>query len=163
MTNTLIFLANSFVFVLGISVLVVIVLFIIDISQTKDAVRKNYPVVGRFRYLFSTLGEFFRQYFFAMDREEMPFNRAQREWIKKSSEGHDNTVAFGSTKSINTTGSFIFANAAFPSLDTHSTETVSLTIGAGTRNPYQPNSDSGTRSVNSVIIELIQVVLALAL
>ena len=140
MTNTLVFLANAFAFAVGISVLVIIVLFIIDVSQTKDAVRKNYPVVGRFRNLFNTLGEFFRQYFFAMDREEMPFNRAQREWINKSSEGHDNTVAFGSTKVLNTTGSFIFANAAFPSLDTHSTETASLTIGAGARNPYHPNS-----------------------
>ncbi len=60
MTNVLNFLANSFAFAVGVTVLIIIILFIIDISQTKDAVRKNYPVVGRFRYLFSTLGEFFR-------------------------------------------------------------------------------------------------------
>jgi glutamate synthase domain-containing protein 2 len=45
------------------------------------------PVIGRFRGLFSTLGEFFRQYFFAMDREELPFNRAQREWVKHAVRG----------------------------------------------------------------------------
>ena len=67
-------LATLFVFGIGWLFLVVFILFVIDVSQTKDAVRKNYPVLGRFRYLFSTLGEFFRQYFFAMDREEMPFN-----------------------------------------------------------------------------------------
>ena len=39
---------------------------------------RNFPVIGRFRYFFEHLGEFFRQYFFAQDREEMPFNRAQR-------------------------------------------------------------------------------------
>ena len=33
-------------------------------------------VVGRFRHIFSTIGEFFRQCFFAMDREELPFSRA---------------------------------------------------------------------------------------
>ena len=138
--TTLYFLANLFAFALGIVMLIVAVLFVIDINQTKDAVRRNYPVVGRFRYLFNTLGEFFRQYFFAMDREEMPFNRAQREWIYKSSKGHDNTVAFGSTKALNATGSFIFANAAFPSLDTHSAELSILTIGPGAKIPYQPNS-----------------------
>ena len=138
--TTLYFLANLFAFALGVLVLVAAVLFVIDISQTRDAVRKNYPVVGRFRYLFGALGEFFRQYFFAMDREEMPFNRAQREWIYKSSQGVDNTVAFGSTKSLNATGSFIFANAAFPSLDTHTSECTILTIGSGARTPYQPNS-----------------------
>ena len=58
------YLSTIFVFAVGLGVVAIIVLFILDITQTKDAVRKNYPVVGRFRYLFSTLGEFFRQYFF---------------------------------------------------------------------------------------------------
>jgi hypothetical protein len=39
----------------------VIVMLIIDITQHRDAIRHNYPVVGRFRDLFITLGEFFRQ------------------------------------------------------------------------------------------------------
>ena len=91
-------LSSLFIFVLGILILFVILLFISDISQTKDAIRRNYPVIGHFRYVFITLGEFFRQYFFAMDREEMPFNRAEREWVNKSSRGLDNTIAFGSTK-----------------------------------------------------------------
>ena len=67
-----------FIFVIGTIVLVIFITFILDISQTKQAIRRNYPVIGRFRYLFEKLGEFFRQYFFAMDREELPFNRAQR-------------------------------------------------------------------------------------
>ena len=46
--------------------------------QSAHAVRRNYPLLGRFRYFFERMGEFFRQYFFAMDREELPFNRAQR-------------------------------------------------------------------------------------
>jgi hypothetical protein len=46
------------------------------VTQTKHAIRRNYPVIGRFRHSFEAIGEFFRQYFFAMDREEMPFNRA---------------------------------------------------------------------------------------
>ena len=66
------------VFLLGLGLLAVAVMYVIDKTQTESAVRRNFPVIGRFRYLFEHLGEYFRQYFFAMDREEMPFNRAQR-------------------------------------------------------------------------------------
>ena len=78
-------LALVFVFVLGTVVFIALVMFILDKAQTGDAIRRNYPVIGRFRGLFTTLGEFFRQYFFAMDREELPFNRAQREWVAHAS------------------------------------------------------------------------------
>jgi len=73
--------AYLFVFVIGMGILWLCVLYIIDITQTKHAIRRNFPVIGRFRYLFERLGEFFRQYFFAQDREEMPFNRAKRVWV----------------------------------------------------------------------------------
>ncbi|GMR16337.1 MAG: hypothetical protein BMS9Abin31_0666 [Gammaproteobacteria bacterium] len=58
-----------FIFFIGLIVLAIIVTYILDISQTRQAIRRNYPVIGRFRYIFESLGEFFRQYFFAMDRE----------------------------------------------------------------------------------------------
>ena len=63
-------LTTIFIFVVGLGVLAVFFMFIADSSQSKDAIRHNYPVVGRFRELFTRLGEFFRQYFFALDREE---------------------------------------------------------------------------------------------
>ena len=72
------FLSTLFIFLIGVTVLVVIVLFVLDLAQGADATRRNYPVIGRFRYLLTILGEFFRQYFFAMDREEMTFNWAER-------------------------------------------------------------------------------------
>ena len=89
-----------FVWLLGIVFAIIMVTFIFDVTQSKNAILRNYPVVGHFRYLFSNLGEFFRQYFFAMDREEMPFNRAEREWVNRASKGKDNTIAFGSTKNL---------------------------------------------------------------
>ena len=57
-------LAALFVVAVGIAVFAIVVFFVIDRFQTKDAVRRNYPVLGRFRHIFSELGEFFRQYFF---------------------------------------------------------------------------------------------------
>ena len=133
-------LATLFVFAVGLFVLAVVVMFIIDISQREDAIRRNYPVIGRFRHLFSTLGEFFRQYFFAQDREEMPFNRAQREWAYKSAAGVDNTVAFGSTQNITAVGSPIYANEIYAPLDEEVSHPPALTIGQGAREPYLARS-----------------------
>jgi glutamate synthase domain-containing protein 2 len=130
-------LTKLFVFTIGLGALAVVVLFFVDIAQTKDAVRRNYPVIGRFRRIFTTLGEFFRQYFFAMDREEMPFNRAQREWVYKSSAGSDNTIAFGSTHNLTEVGSPVFVNCPFPTLESDARETPSITVGPYTPKPYE--------------------------
>lgn len=139
-SQSLDFLSSLFIFMVGLVVLFVVFIFISDISQTKDAIRRNYPVIGRFRYLFSTLGEFFRQYFFAMDREEMPFNRAEREWVNKSSRGIDNTMAFGSTKNLNPAGTPLFINCPFPTLDEHATSSPAVLIGPYCRQPYEAGS-----------------------
>jgi len=134
------YMAALFVISIGIGVLIIACMFITDILQTKDAVRHNYPVVGRFRYLFITLGEFFRQYFFAMDREEMPFNRAERDWISNASKNKDNTVAFGSTKSLTPTGTVIFVNCPFPTMEKDAAPTEPLCIGPFCKNPYEAKS-----------------------
>ena len=133
-------LATLFVFCIGLAVLAVVVMFLIDRRQTEDAVRRNYPVIGRFRDLFTELGEFFRQYFFAMDREEMPFNRAQRDWVERASEGKPNTIAFGSTRSLMVPGTPIFVNAPYPAIAPGQAPMQTLVIGEGCRHPFQANS-----------------------
>ncbi len=130
-----------FVWLLGIVFAIIVVTFVFDISQSKNAILRNYPVVGHFRYLFSNLGEFFRQYFFAMDREEMPFNRAERQWVHRASSDKDNTIAFGSTKNLNIPGSIIFINCPFPMLDSDAVQTRAVTIGEGySKHPYKASS-----------------------
>ncbi len=125
-----------FIFLVGIGVLWVIALYIIDVNQTKHAIRRNFPVVGRFRYMFEHLGEFFRQYFFAQDREEMPFNRAERSWAYRAAKGVDTTVAFGSTRDLRPTGTIIFVNCPYPTLDQDAVPISALTIGEGCEQPY---------------------------
>ena len=68
--------AALFVLTVCVGVVTLVVIYIIDVTQTRHAIQRNYPIVGRFRYFFEHLGEFFRQYFFSMDREELPFNTA---------------------------------------------------------------------------------------
>lgn len=133
-------LAVLFILVVGALALAVLVMFIIDRTQQADAIRRNYPVIGRFRHLFTELGEFFRQYFFAMDREELPFNRAQRDWIKRAADDKGNTVAFGSTRNISAAGTPVFVNAAFPPLEDQAAKTEPLVIGPHAREPYHAAS-----------------------
>lgn len=109
----------------------IIYMYIVDIRQTRHAIRRNYPVIGRFRYWFEHLGEFFRQYFFAMDREELPFNRAQRTWVYQAAKNIDTTTAFGSTRPLNQAGDVVFLNALFPKLAHEFKKTDNILFGEG--------------------------------
>ena len=47
--TTLELMAALFILAMGIGVVVVAVLYVIDRSQTQQTIRRNYPVIGRFR------------------------------------------------------------------------------------------------------------------
>lgn len=137
------FIANSidvmvalFLFLIGLGVLIVLIVYIMDVTQSKTALLRNYPVIGHFRYFFEHLGEFFRQYFFAMDREELPFNRAQRSWVYRAAKDVNNTVAFGSTKDLRKTGAVMFINSPFPTLEKDAVHSKPMTFGMYCNQPY---------------------------
>ena len=134
------YLAYLFIFVVGSVLLLVVVVFLFDIGQNKNAIWRNYPVIGHFRAIFQELGKFFRQYFFAMDREELPFNRAERNWAYRASQDVDNTSAFGSTRDLRPTGTVIFVNCPFPTLDEDAVPTRPTIIGPHCRQPYETDS-----------------------
>ncbi len=132
-------LASLFLVAVGTTLLVLFVLLFVDLAQTGNAVRRNYPVIGRFRPIFESLGEFMRQYMFAMDREELPFNRAQRGWVERAASAGSMTVAFGSTRETRVTGTSIFVNAPFSLLDEECRDTSEVTVGPNGPNPYTTN------------------------
>mgnify|MGYP006103707603 FL=1 len=129
-------LSALFILLLGIGVLAIIYMYIVDKTQNKHAIRRNYPVIGRFRYLFEKQGEFFRQYFFAMDREELPFNRAERSWVYRAAKNVERTVAFGSTRNLEPTGTIMFMNCAFPTLEEDAVPPSTVTYGPHCRESY---------------------------
>ncbi|SDI54294.1 Glutamate synthase domain-containing protein 2 [Ferrimonas sediminum] len=133
--------AALLIFLLGLGLLAVIYLYIKDVTQTQQAIRRNYPVIGRFRYWFEHMGEFFRQYFFTLDRDEMPFNRAQRSWVYRAAKNVDSTIAFGSTRPLNQPGDIIFLNCLFPTLKEDAVPPTAVTIGEDVaRIPYTTSS-----------------------
>ena len=129
-----------FIFAVGVGILWAAVLYVHDKRQTESTLRRNYPVIARFRYLFEHLGEFFRQYFFALDREEMPFNRAERSWVYRAAKNVDSTVAFGSTRDLRPAGTVYFVNCPFPTLEEDAADPCAVTIGPYARRPYSTDS-----------------------
>ncbi|MDH5356351.1 MAG: FMN-binding glutamate synthase family protein [Gammaproteobacteria bacterium] len=132
--------ATLLVFLFFLAMIALIVIYVIDVTQTKQAIRRNYPIVGRFRYFFEHLGEFFRQYFFSMDREELPFNRAQRSWVYRAAKHVDTTVAFGSTRDLRPSGTNIFVNCPFPTLGADAVPPGEVVIGPYAKKPYATRS-----------------------
>ncbi|MBY6063052.1 FMN-binding glutamate synthase family protein [Pseudidiomarina sediminum] len=133
-------LLGLFVLVLVAVLISIVVMYVVDKTQTKHTIRRNFPVIGRFRYMFEDLGEFFRQYFFAMDREEMPFNRAQRSWVYRAAKNADRNLAFGSTRDLTVNGTIIFANAPYPRQSEEKTQPAPVEIGPYCAHPYAPAS-----------------------
>ena len=127
---------------IGFALLVgVVFLFISDITQKKHGVLRNYPVVGHLRYFFEEMGEYFRQYFFAGDRDEMPFNRSTRGWVYRLAKNEGGVIGFGSTYDLHESGALIFVNHPFPVLEEERLPTPSLMLGEGyAKIPFEARS-----------------------
>jgi len=130
-------LSALFVFVIGTAALAVAVLAVIDLTQRRDAVRRNYPVLGRLRGVLEHLGRFFRHYVAALDREELPFNRAERRWVYRAAAGARPVAAFGSTRDLRPAGTVYFVNAPFPAPEGEPREPSTVTVGPHCARPYR--------------------------
>jgi glutamate synthase domain-containing protein 2 len=128
--------------ILGFAI-VLILLFVLvrDIVQKKHTVLRNYPLIGRLRYFLESQGEYIRQYFIAGERDEMPFNRAARNWIYRTAKGVGGIVGFGSTNDLREPGSIIFVNAPFSLLESEQVASPPVVIGENfCREPYTAHS-----------------------
>lgn len=137
--STLSFIVSSFAWLFIAFILFLIAVFIYDVYQTSHAVLRNYPVLGHFRYFLETLGEYFRQYFFANDREELPFNRASRNWVYRTAKGLGGMIGFGSTNDMREPGSIIFVSSPYPVLEEDCLPSPAMVIGANCEKPFTAN------------------------
>ena len=88
-------------------------LFIHDRWISKDNVIRNFPIVGHLRYLIMEIGPEFRQYVVAINNEEQPFNRDERDRIYRSTGGKNNYFGFGTDDDILEIGYPIIKPAVF--------------------------------------------------
>jgi glutamate synthase domain-containing protein 2 len=113
-----------------------------DLTQRHHAVTRNFPIVGHLRYLFEEMGQPLRQYFFAGDLEERPYNRVTRSWVYASAKGQNNMIGFGSQVDHNEPGRMHIVPSLYPTLKAGDATEADLPrpriIGAKRAQPYQP-------------------------
>ena len=118
----------------------IIVLAIWNVSQKKHALLRNFPIIGYVRYIAEALGVYLRQYLYARDREELPFNRMERTWVYEACENVDTTIGFGTTRDRRPLNTVYFVDSPFPVLKRDVVKAHSVTIGQHCKFPYTTNS-----------------------
>lgn len=73
----------------------IIVVGVMDMVQKKQTVRRNFPVIGNFRYLLERVRPEIMQYFVETDTEGKPINRLFRSVIYQRAKNETSTSPFG--------------------------------------------------------------------
>ena len=127
------------IIILGI-ILAIIILAIYDLIQKKHTIWRNYPVIGRFRWIAETIGPPLRQYWFTSDREELPFNRIQKGFIYASSKLMNNLIGFGTNADQTKSGHITFLPKQLQKKMLNKIPTPRKIIGKNRSRPYMPQS-----------------------
>lgn len=85
-----------------------------DTFQNKHSLRKNYPLVARFRYLLESIRPEMRQYFFEGELDGKPFNRRQRSIVYQRAKNEKQTISFGMQDDPNRIGYEWAAHSVYP-------------------------------------------------
>ncbi|MCP4418845.1 MAG: FMN-binding glutamate synthase family protein [Chloroflexi bacterium] len=75
-----------------------------DYFQHRHAVMRNFPLIGRGRYLFETIRPEIYQYFIESDTDGVPFGRDKRSLVYQRAKGVRDTVPFGTLQDVYETG-----------------------------------------------------------
>jgi glutamate synthase domain-containing protein 2 len=71
-----------------------------DMLQTRHAIRRNFPVAGRLRYLFEGIRPEIHQYFVESNSSGRPFSREQRSLVYRRAKNVTDTLAFGTEEDV---------------------------------------------------------------
>ncbi|WP_396929590.1 FMN-binding glutamate synthase family protein [Mycolicibacterium sp.] len=84
-----------------------------DLVQKEHALRRNFPVIARARYLLESIGPELRQYIITSNDDERPFSRDQRRWVYTSAKKNNNYFAFGTDNDTENASYPIIKQATF--------------------------------------------------
>jgi glutamate synthase domain-containing protein 2 len=102
---------------------------LIDVTQTKQAIRRNYPILAHFRFFFEYIRPEIRQYFIESDNEASPFSRASRSLVYQRAKRDSDKRPFGTTLDVYEPGYEWINHSIAPSqIASHD---FRLTIGTG--------------------------------
>jgi glutamate synthase domain-containing protein 2 len=82
----------------------VLLLGLYDALQTRHTIRRNFPVLGRLRYLFEELRPEIQQYFIELNTDAYPIERELRSLVYQRAKGELETQPFGTQRDTNAIG-----------------------------------------------------------
>ncbi len=111
--NIMIGLILFLILIILIPLLFLLRIYIHDQRQEKHAILRNYPLLGKMRYILEKMGPELRQYFFNNNLEGKPFNRIQFEFVYKAAKYNSRMIGFGSERDFTEEG-YYMVNDMFP-------------------------------------------------
>ena len=77
---------------------------VVDMTQRRSSVRRNYPVMANFRFLFESIRPEIRQYFLEDDNIAEPYSRVQRSIVYQRAKNVEDKRPFGTKKRVYDSG-----------------------------------------------------------
>jgi glutamate synthase domain-containing protein 2 len=92
---------TSKLFVIPFAVCAVLVIIgVLDMTQTKHSLRRNYPILANIRFLLEKVRPEIRQYFLESDTDGTPFNRNKRAIVYQRAKGQLDKRPFGTQQDV---------------------------------------------------------------
>lgn len=101
-------------YIVGAIFLPAFLLGIYDLIQPHHSISRNYPVLGRFRFLLEGVGPEVHQYFVETNTSGRPFNRDQRSLMYRRAKDIEGLKAFGTELDVYETGYGYMSQSILP-------------------------------------------------
>ncbi len=75
-----------------------------DYFQSGQAIQRNFPILGRFRYWFEAIRPEIKQYFVESNSDGVPFSREQRSVVYQRAKQQLDSLPFGTQQNVNAVG-----------------------------------------------------------
>jgi len=109
---------------------------IADITQTRQAVRRNFPLIGHGRYLMELVRPEINQYFVESNSDGKPFSRNDRSVVYQRAKGELDTLPFGTQHDVYAAG-YEWINHSLAPVEPDHTAARVLVGGAACTQPYE--------------------------
>jgi glutamate synthase domain-containing protein 2 len=113
-----------------------IILGIYDMSQKRHAIRRNYPVIGNFRYILESIRPEIMQYFVETDTEGKPIDRLMRSMVYRRAKNVIDTVPFGTQLDVYEAGYEWLNHSMYAGKIQHADDPRVKIGGAECKQPY---------------------------
>lgn len=118
----------------------IIYMGVVDMIQTKQSIKRNFPLLGRLRYVFEDMRPKIQQYFVESDTDGSPINRNDRSVIYQRAKKQVDTTPFGTQLNVYAEGYEWMSHSIVP-LDFHKID-HDPRVQVGNKDCKQPYSAS---------------------